>query len=149
MRYPIYVRGLPVSLPKWFLITTFILTFSAVWTPGEVEARSSFWISARDKNACIVSAVVQYDTKLEARVRKENGIDNAILQMDVHTKEPQELCTMLMMQQDEHRWRPLLCVTNIRGNIYSGYLILPQEFKLDSDIVISLGNRTIEAKFMK
>jgi hypothetical protein len=143
------VRGLPVSLTKWFLIVTFVLTFSAVWIPGEVEARSSFWISARDKNACIISAVVQYDTELEARIRQENGVDNAILQMDVHTKEPQELCTMLMMQQAAHRWRPLLCVTNIRGNIYSGYLILPQEFTLASPVEISLGDRTIEAKFMK
>jgi hypothetical protein len=138
-----------VSPPTWFLICAFILTFPAVWIPGDVEARSSFWISARDKNACIISAVVQYDTKLETRIQLENGIDNAILQMDVHTKEPQELCTMLMMQQDEHRWRPLLCVTNIRGNIYSGYLILPQEFNLASFIEISLGNRTIEAKFKK
>jgi hypothetical protein len=140
---------MPVSPPTWFLICAFILTFPAVWIPGDVEARSSFWISARDKNACIISAVVQYDTKLETRIQLENGIDNAILQMDVHTKEPQELCTMLMMQQDEHRWRPLLCVTNIRGNIYSGYLILPQEFNLASFIEISLGNRTIEAKFKK
>jgi hypothetical protein len=140
---------MPVSPPTWFLICAFILTFPAVWIPGDVEARSSFWISARDKNACIISAVVQYDTKLETRIQLENGIDNAVLQMDVHTKEPQELCTMLMMQQDEHRWRPLLCVTNIRGNIYSGYLILPQEFNLASFIEISLGNRTIEAKFKK
>jgi len=93
--------------------------------------------------------VVQYDKKLEARVRQENGIDNAILQMDVNTKEPQELCTMLMMQQEEHRWRPLLCVTKIRGNIYSGHLILPQEFNLTSPLEISLGGRTIEATFMK
>ena len=117
--------------------------------PGEVEARSSFWISSRDSNACIVSAVVQYDVKLEAKVRQENGIDNSILQMDVNTKEPQELCTMLMMNQNDHRWRPLLCVTKIRGNIYSGYLILPHEFRLDSDIEISLGSRTIQARFMK
>jgi hypothetical protein len=116
---------------------------------GEVEARSSFWISARDKNACIVSAVVQYDKKLAARVRQENGIDNAVLKMDVNTKEPQELCTMLMMQQGEHRWRPLLCVIKFRGNIYSGYLILPQEFNLAFPIEISLGDRTIEATFMK
>jgi len=120
-----------------------------VWIPGEAEARSSFWISARDKNACIISAVVQYDTKLETRIRQENGVENAILKMDVNTKEPQELCTMLMMQQNGHRWRPLLCVTKVRGNIYSGYLILPQEFNLASEIEISLGNRTIEAKFMK
>jgi hypothetical protein len=40
-------------------------------------------------------------------------------------------------------------VTNIRGNIYSGYLILPPEFNLKSHIKISLGDRTIEAKFMK
>jgi len=145
----VYVRGLLFPPSKWFLIVAFILTSSVVWIPAEVEARSSFWISARDKNACIISAVVQYDTKLEARIRKENGIDNTILQMDVHTKEPQELCTMLMMRQDEQRWRPLLCVTKIRGNIYSGYLILPKEFNLASQIEISLGDRTIEAKFMK
>jgi len=143
------VRDLSVSSPIWFLLITFIFTFPAVWIPGEVEARSSFWISARDKNACIVSAVIQYDKKLEAQVRRENGIDNAILQMDVNTKEPQELCSMLMMRQDEHRWRPLLCVTNIRGNIYSGHLILPIEFTLSSQIEISLGDRAIKAKFMK
>ena len=143
------MKGFSVSSPTWFLIITFILTFPALWQAGEVEARSSFWISARDKNACIVSAVVQYDEKLEARVRQENGIDNAVLRMDVNTKEPQELCTMLMMQQNEHRWRPLLCVTNLRGNIYSGHLILPQEFNLASPLEISLGDRTIEATFMK
>ena len=117
--------------------------------PGEVKARSSFWISARDTNACIVSAVIQYDTKLEDRIRRENGVGNAVLQMDIHTQEPQELCTMLLMQQGDHRWRPLLCVTNIRGNIYSGYLILPSEFTLASPLEISLGERTIEAKFKK
>ena len=149
MRYPVVVKGLSVSTPKWFLLITFILTFLMLCPPGEVEARSSFWISSRDSNACIVSAVVQYDVKLEAKVRQENGIDNSILQMDVNTKEPQELCTMLMMNQNDHRWRPLLCVTKIRGNIYSGYLILPHEFRLDSDIEISLGSRTIQARFVK
>lgn len=54
----------------WFLVITFILSIPAVWTPGDAEARSSFWISARDKNACIVSAVVQYDKKLEAKFLK-------------------------------------------------------------------------------
>jgi len=54
-----------------------------------------------------------------------------------------------MMHQSGRRWRPLLCVTNIRGNIYSGYLILPREFDLASPVEISLGERTIEAKFMK
>jgi hypothetical protein len=149
LRYAFRVRGLSGSLPAFFLVLTLILTSPIVWTPGEVEARSSFWISARDKNACIVSAVVQYDEKLEARVRQENGIDNAVLHMDVNTKEPQELCTMLMMQQNGHRWRPLLCVTNLRGNIYSGHLILPPEFNLASPLEISLGTRTIEATFMK
>ena len=38
------------------------------------EAGSSFWISARDESACIVSAVVQYDRRAEAKVRLENGI---------------------------------------------------------------------------
>lgn len=136
----------PLSL---FLILVLTLIFNAAWIPGKVEARSSFWISARDKNACIVSAVIQYDTNLEARIRAENGISNPVLQMDVHTKEPQELCTMLMMNQNSHRWRPLLCVTQVRGNIYSGYLILPPEFTLEADIEISLGERAIKTKFMK
>jgi hypothetical protein len=153
LRYPVSMKGFSVSSPTWFLVITFVITFilifPAIWPTGEVEARSSFWISARDKNACIVSAVVQYDKNLEARIRQENGIDNAVLQMDVNTKEPQELCTMLMMQQNEHRWRPLLCVTNLRGNIYSGHLILPREFNLASPLEISLGDRTIEATFMK
>ena len=149
MRYPFPVRGANVTPSVWILILSFILTFPAVWIPAEVEARSSFWISTRDKNACIVSAVIQYDTKLEARIQGENRIKNAILQMDINTKEPQELCTMLMMHQEGRRWRPLLCVTNIRGNIYSGYLILPEGFKLDSDIEISLGNRKVMAKFKK
>lgn len=120
-----------------------------VLAPPEVEARSSFWISARDMNACILSAVVQYDSKLETKIRLKNGIDNAVLKMDIHTKEPQELCTMLMMKQNNHRWRPLLCVTGIRGNIYSGYLVLPRNFSLASPLEISLGERTIEARFMK
>jgi hypothetical protein len=149
LRYPLFVRVFSVSRPAWFLIITFLLTFPAAGAPREAEARSSFWISSRDENACIISAVIQYDVKLEEEVRQENGIDNAVLQMDVHTKEPQELCTMLMMNQNSHRWRPLLCVTKIRGNIYSGYLILPREFRLDSDIEISLGERTIRAKFLK
>jgi hypothetical protein len=149
LRYPFFVKNLPVPPPMWFLITSFILCFSGAWMPGEVKARSSFWISARDTNACIVSAVIQYDTKLEDRIRRENGVGNAVLQMDIHTQEPQELCTMLLMQQGDHRWRPLLCVTNIRGNIYSGYLILPPEFTLASPLEISLGERTIEAKFKK
>lgn len=113
------------------------------------SARSSFWISSRDKNACIVSAVVQYDTRLEEQVRKENGITNNVLQMDIHTQEPQELCSMLLMHQGPIQWRPLLCVTKIRGNIYSGYLILPEEFNLGVPIVIRLGDRTVEAKFVK
>ena len=149
MRYPFPVRGSSVQRSTWFLILTLILTFFAAWSPAELEARSSFWISARDQNACIVSAVVQYDRKLESRIRLENGIGNSILQMDVHTKAPQELCTMLMLEQKEHRWRPLLCVTTIRGNIYSGYLVLPEEFNLSSGIKISLGERTVEARFMK
>ena len=149
MRYPLFVRIFRVSPPAWFLIIIFLLTFRAPWASGEAEARSSFWISSRDENACIISAVIQYDGRLEEEIRQENGIDNAVLQMDVHTKEPQELCTMLMMNQDNHRWRPLLCVTKIRGNIYSGYLILPREFDLNSDIEISLGERTIRAKFIK
>jgi hypothetical protein len=126
-----------------------IFTFSAVFSPGKAKARSSFWISTRDKNACIVSAVIQYDLKLEKKIQQENRINNAVLMMDINTKEPQELCTMLMMHQGDHRWRPLLCVTKVRGNIYSGYLVLPQDFNLASPIEISLGERTIEAKFMK
>lgn len=132
-----------------FLILICVVVSIAIPAASPVEARSSFWISSRDENACIVSAVIQYDGRLEEEVRKENGIDNAVLQMDVHTREPQELCTMLMMNQNEHRWRPLLCVTKIRGNIYTGYLILPREFDLKAEIEISLGERTIRAKFLK
>lgn len=132
-----------------FLILICVAVSIVIPAASPVEARSSFWISSRDENACIVSAVIQYDGRLEAEVRKENGIDNAVLQMDVHTREPQELCTMLMMNQNEHRWRPLLCVTKIRGNIYTGYLILPREFDLKAEIEISLGERTIRAKFLK
>ncbi len=130
---------------------TFILAVILVLAaaPRPAEARSSFWISSRDTNACIVSAVVQYDKKLEAQIREDNGITNVILQMDVHTKEPQELCSMLMMYQGDNRWRPLLCVTNIRGNIYKGYLILPEEFTLADPIAIRLGDRTVEARFIK
>ncbi|MDF1535862.1 MAG: hypothetical protein P1S46_05080 [bacterium] len=131
--------------PALLIAVLFLLT---VW-PHQLQARSSFWISSRDTNACIVSAVVQYDEKLEAQVREENGITNVILQMDINTKEPQELCSMLMMDQGENRWRPLLCVTNIRGNIYKGYLILPEEFTLANPIQIRLGDRTVEAKFLK
>lgn len=149
MRYPFSVKGLPGFSPVWSLAIVLFLAFLAPQIIGKAEARSSFWISDRDKNACIVSAVVQYDPKLEARVQKENGIGNAILQMDLHTKEPQELCTMLMMKQDDRLWRPLLCVTRIRGNIYSGYLVLPPEFSLQFPIEISLGSRTIEAGFVK
>jgi len=143
------VRGKGVSKSGRFLILICVVVSIAIPAASPVEARSSFWISSRDENACIVSAVIQYDGRLEEEVRKENGIDNAVLQMDVHTREPQELCTMLMMNQNEHRWRPLLCVTKIRGNIYTGYLILPREFDLKAEIEISLGERTIRAKFLK
>jgi hypothetical protein len=135
----------------WGKVAFFILTMAIVVTgwPSQAKARSSFWISSRDTKACIVSAVVQYDKKLEAQIREDNGITNVVLQMDVHTKEPQELCSMLMMHQGDTRWRPLLCVTNIRGNIYKGYLILPLEFTLVDPIMVQLGNRSVEAKFLK
>ncbi|UCG37974.1 MAG: hypothetical protein JSV00_07155 [bacterium] len=123
--------------------------FMQLFIPARpAAARNSFWISSRDKNACIVSAVVQYNPRLEAQVRQENGISNAILQMDIHTKEPQELCNLLMMRQKDESWRPLLCVTQIRGNIYSGYLILPEEFRLSLPIEIRLGDRSVEANFL-
>jgi hypothetical protein len=137
---------LTVGRTLTFILAVILLLAAA---PRPVEARSSFWISSRDTNACIVSAVIQYDKKLEARIREDNGITNVILRMDVHTKEPHELCSMLMMQQGDSRWRPLLCVTSIRGNIYKGYLILPEEFTLADPIAIRLGARTVEAKFVK
>lgn len=133
----------------WSFTIVLSLAFLATLHQGKAEARSSFWISTRDRNACIVSAVVQYNVKLEARVRQDNGIGNAILQMDLHTQEPQELCTMLLMKQGRHQWRPLLCVTTVRGNIYSGYLVLPPEFTLQFPVEINLGGRTIEAEFVK
>jgi hypothetical protein len=126
-----------------------LATLTVAGWPKGIDARSSFWISSRDTKACIVSAVVQYNKKLEAQIREDNGITNVVLQMDIHTKEPQELCSMLMMHQGDARWRPLLCVTKIRGNIYKGYLILPQEFTLADPIQVQLGDRTVEAKFLK
>jgi len=77
------VKGLPVSSPTRFLVITFILTFPAIWSIGDVEARSSFSLCARDKNARIISAVVQYNTRLEARILLENVIDIAVLQIEI------------------------------------------------------------------
>lgn len=114
---------------------------------GPTQARSSFWISSRDESSCIVSAVFQYERKFEERIRSERGISNPIIMMDVHTKDPRELCNMLTLRQGEFLWRPLLCVTEVRGNIYKGHLILPEEFSLERPIKISLGDRTIEASF--
>lgn len=146
--YPFLVKNFVLTWGKFPLL---ILTFTILVTclPPQVQARSSFWISSRDTKACIVSAVVQYDKKLEAQIREENGITNVVLQMDIHTKEPHELCTMLMMHQGDTRWRPLLCVTKIRGNIYKGYLILPEAFTLADPIQVQLGDRSVEAKFLK
>jgi hypothetical protein len=116
---------------------------------ADVMARSSVWISSRDSNSCIVSAVFQYDKKFESDLRKENGIESAILRMDINTKEPAELCNMLMMVQGEVKWRPLICVQQARGNIYKGYLVLPEEFVLYKPIEIYLGDRKVDANFIK
>lgn len=126
------------------LVLTFFLVASTVVTSS---ARSSFWISARDKSSCIVSAVFQYEKKTEARIQQEREIKNPIIMMDIHTKDPRELCNMLTLRQGDFMWRPLLCVTEVRGNIYKGHIILPEEFNLDLPISISLGQRTIEARF--
>ena len=146
--YPFLVKYFVLTWGKRSLIILVVALLLAGWLQ-QVQARSSFWISSRDTKACIVSAVVQYDKKLEAQIREDNGITNVVLKMDVHTKEPHELCSMLMMHQGETRWRPLLCVTNIRGNIYKGYLILPEAFTLIDPIMVQLGDRSVEAKFLK
>ena len=126
------------------LILAFLLIVGAA---ASSFARSSFWISARDKSSCIVSAVFQYEKKTEVRIQQEREIENPVIMMDIHTKDPRELCSMLTLRQGEHMWRPLLCVTEVRGNIYKGHIILPEEFSLEQPISISLGQRTIEAKF--
>ncbi len=126
-----------------FILTLFLLAGSV----APSFARSSFWISSRDKSSCIVSAVFQYEKKTEARIQQEREIENSIIMMDIHTKDPRELCNMLTLKQGEHMWRPLLCVTEVRGNIYKGHIILPEEFSLNQPISISLGQRSIEAKF--
>jgi len=124
-----------------------MVLFLVISTMAPSFARSSFWISSRDKSSCIVSAVFQYEKKTEARIQQEREIENSIIMMDIHTKDPRELCNMLTLKQGEHMWRPLLCVTEVRGNIYKGHIILPEEFSLDQPISISLGQRSIEAKF--
>lgn len=146
--YPFLVKYFVLTWGKRSLLILTAALLVAGWHQ-QVQARSSFWISSRDTNACIVSAVVQYDKKLEAQIREDNGITNVVLKMDIHTKEPQELCSMLMLHQGETSWRPLLCVTNIRGNIYKGYLILPEAFTLVDPIMVRLGDRSVEAKFLK
>ena len=134
------------NLPKVFVGFTLALLL-VVGSIAPSFARSSFWISARDKSSCIVSAVFQYEKKVEARIQKEREIENSIIMMDIHTKDPRELCNMLTLRQGEFMWRPLLCVTEVRGNIYKGHIILPEGFSLDQPISISLGQRSIEAKF--
>ena len=126
------------------LILTLLLMMG---TTISTFARSSFWISTRDKSSCIVSAVFQYEKMAETRIQQEQEINNAIIMMDIHTKDPRELCNLLILKQGEYLWRPLLCVTEVRGNIYKGHIILPEEFSLDKPLSISLGQRTIEAKF--
>ncbi len=148
MRYYKNVKNPPLSgrprLTKGISLAVLLLVM--VWlTPA--EARSSFWVSARDASSCIVSAVFQYERKFEERIHGECGITNPVILMDIHTREPRELCNMLVMRQGQTAWRPLLCVTEIRGNIYKGHLILPEDFALDRPIQITLGDRTIDARF--
>lgn len=133
-----------------YCATVLLLMFMTVlsWT-GAASARSSVWISSRDSNACIVSAVFQYDKKFEANIQKENSMSNAVLRMDINTREPAELCSTLMMVQGENRWRPLICVKQARGAIYKGYLVLPEEFVLYRPIEIYLGDRRVDANFIQ
>ncbi len=128
-------------------VLTALLIYS-LW-PASADARSSFWISSRDSNACIISAVVQHDAEFETRLQMEHRIDNPILKMDIHTRNPSELCSLLVMAQDGIKWRPLLCVNTIRGNIYKGYLVLPRQFELGKPIELRLGQRKISVLFLK
>jgi len=128
-------------------VLTALLIYS-LW-PASTDARSSFWISSRDSNACIISAVVQHDVEFETRLQMEHRIDNPILKMDIHTRQPSELCSLLVMAQDNIQWRPLLCVNTIRGNIYKGYLVLPRKFELSKPIELRLGQKKVSALFLK
>lgn len=142
---------MPVANFRWstLLLALFLLPALTAVVPARVEGRSSIWISSRDQNSCIVSAVFQYDEKMESELRRQNDITNAVLQIDIHTRDPAELCKMLVMAQGPNTWMPLVCLTGVRGNIYSGYLILPEEFDLGKDIEIRLGDRTVSARFVQ
>lgn len=133
------------SLARLSLIIAPILPWLLGAPPA--QARNSYWISTRDQSSCIVSAVFQYEPRFESRVRQERKIANSIILMDIHTKDPRELCNLLTLRQGQFQWRPLMCVTEVRGNIYRGHLILPEEFILDRPIEITLGDRVIEARF--
>jgi hypothetical protein len=115
-------------------------------------AVNSYWISTKDESACIVSAVVQNDRQEEMRIRNTNGLTEAILVMDLHMRNPEDLCRLLVFRNTTLNgtvieWKPMLCVTEKRENIYHGYVVMPPEFNFNQPLVITLGDRTINASF--
>jgi hypothetical protein len=115
-------------------------------------AVNSYWISTKDESACIVSAVVQYDRQEEMRIRNSNGLNEPILVMDLHMRNPEDLCRLLVFRNKALNgamleWKPMLCVTEKRENIYHGYVVMPPEFNFNQPLIITLGDRTINAVF--
>ncbi len=110
-------------------------------------AVNSYWVSTKDETSCIVSAVVQYNRQEEARIRKANGLTESVLIMDINLRNPEDLCRMLVFRQEQEEYRPVLCVTETRGNIYHGYIILPDTFTLTKPITITLGGSETKAVF--
>lgn len=115
-------------------------------------AANSYWVSTKDESSCIVSAVVQYDREEEKKVRKANGLTESILVMDLHMRNPEDLCRLLVFRQEGAVsgplvWKPMLCVTEKRENIYHGYVVMPPEFSFNLPLTIVLGDRSVNAKF--
>jgi hypothetical protein len=116
------------------------------------RAANSYWVSTKDESSCIVSAVVQYDREQELAIRKANGLTETILIMDLHMRNPEDLCRLLVFSQegiDGRRvdWKPMLCVTDKRENIYHGYVVMPPDFNFNKPLLVTLGDRTVTATF--
>ncbi len=121
------------------------------WIPL-AHAANSYWVSTKDESSCIVSAVVQYDREEENKIRKANGLTETILIMDLHMRNPEDLCRLLVFSQEgidgrKVDWKPMLCVTDKRQNIYHGYVVMPPDFNFNKPLIVTLGDRTVTATF--
>jgi len=143
----------PIVKSKTSTLAAGLLLAGALAVPASSAfAANSYWVSTKDESSCIVSAVVQYDREEEKKVRKANGLTETILVMDLHMRNPEDLCRLLVFRQEGGVagplvWKPMLCVTEKRENIYHGYVVMPAEFSFNLPLTIVLGDRSVHAKF--